>query len=215
MSRSTDELIDDLSTGLKPSGRLAPPMQRAGVWLCVLLALIAAAALAFARFGGLVAKMDQPRFALEVFATLATGVTGVIAAFHLSLPDRSRRWALLPLPAALLWLGTSGFGCWRSWATYGPKGLGFGETAVCFVFIVGASLPIGGLLLFALSRARPLQPGATAAIGGLGAAGLCAFALEFIHKPQTTVIDLGFHLAAVALVVAAASAVGRAAMARA
>jgi len=215
MSRSTDDLISALSTDLKPSGRLAPPMLRAAVWLGVLLALIAATALLFARFTGLVAKMDQPRFALEVFATLATGVTGVIAAFHLSLPDRSRRWALLPVPALLLWLATSGCGCWWSWVSLGPRGLGLGETGQCFLFMVGASVPIGGLLLLALSRARPLQPAGTAAVGGLGAAGLCAFALEFIHSAQTTVIDMAWHLAAVAVVVAAASATGRAAMARA
>jgi hypothetical protein len=215
MTRSTEDLISTLSTELKPSGRLAPPMLRAVACLAVVLALIAFTALLFARFTGLVAKMDQPRFALEVAATLATGVTGVIAAFHLSLPDRSRRWALLPLPAALLWLGASGFGCWNSWATDGPKGLGFGETPQCFVFVVGASIPIGGLLLLALSRARPLQPVSTAAIGGLGAAGLCAFALEFIHSEQTTVIDVGYHLAAVALIMATATALGRAAMRRA
>jgi hypothetical protein len=214
MSRSTDDLIRTLSTELKPSGRLAPPMLRSLIWLGVVLALIAATALLFARFGGLVTRMDQPRFALEVFATLATGVTGVIAAFHLALPDRSRRWALLPLPAALLWLATSGFGCWSSWATRGPNGLGLGETTQCFAFIVGASIPIGGLLLLALSRARPLQPGAVAAIGGLGAAGLAAFALEFIHPAQTTLIDLGYHLVAVAVVTAAATALGRTAMVR-
>ena len=215
MTRPTDDLIHTLTTDLKPSGRLAPPMLRAGIWLGVLLALIAAAALLFARFAGLVANMNEPRFALEVFATLATGVTGVIAAFHLSLPDRSRRWALLPLPALLLWLATSGCGCWWSWVTLGPKGLGLGETGQCFLFMVGASVPIGGLLLLALSRARPLQPAATAAVGGLGAAGLCAFALEFIHRPQTTVIDMAWHLAAVAVVVAAATTLGRKAMARA
>jgi hypothetical protein len=89
-----------------------------------------------------------------------------------------------------------------------------GETAQCFVFIVGTSLPIGGFLLWLLSRARPLQPGLTGAAGGLGAAALCAFVLEFFHPDRPNVIDLGYHMAAVTLVVSAASAMERLAVAR-
>jgi hypothetical protein len=214
MSRATEDLVAALTADLKPVRRLRPPMLRAVMALAVVLALVAAAVLLFAHPAAMGARMAHPRFAVEFAATLLTGVAGVVAAFHLSLPDRSRLWALLPAPPALVWLIASGVGCWRSWVVQGPEGLGLGETAQCFVFIVATSLPIGGFLLYLLSRARPLQPGLTGAAGGLGAAALCAFVLQFFHPDRSTVIDLGYHLAAVALVVWAASALGRMAMAR-
>ena len=49
--------------------------------------------------------------ALAWTASLLTGATAVVAAAHLALPDRSRRWALLPLPFLALWLTASGVGC--------------------------------------------------------------------------------------------------------
>jgi hypothetical protein len=214
MSRTTDDLIAALAADLKPVSRLRPPMLRAAVALAVMLALASAAVLLFAHPAILGARMAHPRFAVEFAATLLTGIAGVVAAFHLSLPDRSRLWALLPAPPALVWLTASGVGCWRSWVVRGPAGLGFGQTAFCFVFIVATSLPIGGFLLYLLSRARPLQPGLTGAAGGLGAAALCAFVLQFFHPDLATVVDLGYHLAAVALVVSAASALERTATAR-
>lgn len=214
MSRTTEDLVAALAADLKPVRRLGPPMLRAAMALAVILALAAAAVLLFAHPAAMGARMAHPRFAVEFAATLLTGVAGVVAAFHLSLPDRSRLWALLPAPPALVWLTTSGLGCWRSWVVEGPSGLGFGESAHCFVFILATSLPIGGLLLYLLSRARPLQPGLTGAAGGLGAAALCAVVLQFFHPDRSTLVDLGYHLCAVALVVWAASALGRAATAR-
>ena len=209
MSRSTDDLVAALAAELKPVHRLGPPMLRAGLALAVILLLTVAAALLFAQPASVAGRMADPRFAVEFVAILLTGVTGVIAAFHLSLPDRTRLWVLLPAPPALVWLGASGAGCWRSWVELGPAGLGWGASAHCFVFLVATSLPIGGLLLWLLSRAKPLQPGLTGAAGGLGAAALCAFALEFFHPDRMVAMDLGYHLAAVALIVAAASALGR------
>lgn len=214
MRPATEDLVAALAADLKPVRRLPPPMLRAAMALAVVLALAAAAVLLFAHPAAVAARMAYARFAIELCATLLTGIAGVIAAFHLALPDRSRLWALLPAPPALAWLTMSGLGCWRSWVVEGPSGLGFGQSAQCFVFIIATSLPIGGFLLFLLSRARPLQPGLTGAAGGLGAAALCACVLQFFHPHQATVIDLGYHLAAVALVVWAASALGRRATAR-
>jgi hypothetical protein len=133
----------------------------------------------------------------------------VVAAFHLSLPDRSRAWALLPAPPALAWLAASGLGCWRAWVVQGPAGLSAGASARCFVFIVATSLPIAGLLLWALSRAKPLTPAATAAAGGLGAAALSAFLLQFFHPFEVTLLDLLVHMAGVLAVVAASTILGR------
>lgn len=213
MSRSTDDLISTLSTSVAPVHRLSPPLLRAGVTLGVVLALTAALVLAFGRMHGFLGRMSDARFAVEIGATLLTGLSGVVAAFHLSLPDRPRAWAWLPAPFALLWLAMSGLGCWTSWIRFGDEGLGFGETFYCFGFILAASLPIGGLVLWGLSKARPLQPGLTLAVGGLGAAALCAFVLQFFHPAGVKLIDLVFHASAVAVIVAVSGLIGRKAMA--
>jgi hypothetical protein len=77
------------------------------------------------------------------------------------------------------------------------------------IFILAVSLPIGGLLLWALAKARPLQPAATAAMGGLGAAALSAFLLQFFHPFEVTLLDFVVHLAGVILVVAICGASSR------
>src|SRR5256885_12713860 len=44
-------------------------------------------------------RLRQPEFVIGIAASLATGVLAAIASFLLSIPDRSRAWLLLPLPA--------------------------------------------------------------------------------------------------------------------
>jgi hypothetical protein len=43
----------------------------------------------------------NPAFATSIAAALATGVLAAVAAFHISLPDRSRLWLLLPASSCL------------------------------------------------------------------------------------------------------------------
>jgi uncharacterized membrane protein len=67
-------------------------------------------------------------------------------------------------------------------------------------------LPIGISLLLLLRRARPLTPTSVAAVGGLGAAGIAAFVLQFFHPFDVTFMDLAVHVVAIGIVVSAASA---------
>jgi hypothetical protein len=59
-------------------------------------------------------RIVDPALTLELAATAMTGAAAVLAAFNLSLPDRSNAWALLPLPTLLLWIGSSGYACFRN-----------------------------------------------------------------------------------------------------
>jgi hypothetical protein len=214
MTQSTEELIATLAADLKPVRRLRPPMVRAIIWLATVAVVSGAAILLFADLKTAAARFQHARVAVEVLSTLLTGVAGVVAAFHLSLPDRSRAWALLPLPAAVAWLAASGLGCWQAWIARGPTGLKAGQSLHCFVLIVAMSVPVAGFLLWSLAKSRPLQPVSTASVGGLGAAALCAFLLQFFHPFEVTLVDLAYHLAAVGLVVSVASVLGRRALAR-
>jgi len=205
----TESLIAHLTEGLQPVRRLAPPGLRAAIWLGIVAVLGAIIVLRFANLAMFVHRIADPRLALELTGTLLTGILAIIAAFELSLPDRPITWSLLPAPSLVLWLGSSGFSCWRQWIVRGPDGLGKGETADCFLWIVGFGVPLAIALFVVLRRSHPLSPGPVAAMAGLGVASLAAFLLQFFHPFDATFIDLGLHLAAVATIVALARATAR------
>jgi len=202
--RTTDELIGVLRQGLAPVRPLRPPMLRALLWLGLVTLIVGAAVLRWANPAIIAARTAEPRLALECAAALLTGITAVLAAFYLSLPDRNRLWRYAPLPPLLLWIATSGLGCLQYGAGLGPAGDRLGESSHCFMFIVLVSAPLAVLLYAVLRRARPLEPFPVALCAALGVAALAAFVLQFFHPFDTTVIDLSAHLAAVAVVVALA-----------
>ncbi len=122
MNRDTEDLIAQLAAAAPPVRRLLPPMTRALAWLGVVCVLAGIAVLRLSNLHAFALRASDTRLALELAATLATGFAGVIAAFHLSLPDRPRAWALLPLPFAAVWMALSGVGCWRYWAEQTAQG---------------------------------------------------------------------------------------------
>lgn len=206
MSAAIEQLVKRLAADAQPVRRLRPPMMRAGLWLLAVAFIAAAGVLSFANLAVFAERIAHAKLAIEMAGSLLTGIAAVIAAFHLSLPDRSRAWALLPLPGLALWLAGSGYSCYRHWLSFGPEGWTIGESANCFRFILGVSLPLGVSLLLLLRRAQPLAPLPVAATGGLGVAAIAAFLLQFFHPFDVTFMDLAVHAVAVALVVAAASA---------
>jgi hypothetical protein len=206
---TTPELIESLAADAKPVRRLAPPLTRAGLWLTGFLLLVALVTWATGAWPLMLQRLQATRFALEMSATFLTGVAAVIAAFYLSLPDRSRFWMLLPLPALVLWLASSGYGCYRNWIESGPQGWRLGRSSDCFVFIVTLSIPMAIALYAVLRRARPLAPVPVMALGGLGVAGLAAATLQFYHPFDVTIVDLSVHIAAVLIVVVGMISGGR------
>ena len=205
MAETTERLIDRLAASAAPVRRLRPPALRAAMWLAAVAAVAVPAVLLFSDLGATAARWRDPMLVLEAGAALLTGIAGTLAALQLCLPDRARAWALLPMPFLAAWIATSGAGCYAAWLRTGDMGLELGEGAVCFGFILGTGLPLGASLLWMLGRARPLSPAPVAAMGGLGAAALAAVLLQFFHPFDITVMDLGMHAIAVAIVVATAS----------
>jgi hypothetical protein len=208
MSQRTEDLITELTAAARPVKRLAPPMVRALSWLAVVAVVSGALILKLSNLPVFAQRASDPRMALELFATLATGIAGVIAAFHLSVPDRPRAWALLPLPFAVMWMALSGLGCYRNWAEQTANGWNLGESSHCFVFLLAVGVPLAGGLLLSVRRARPLQPRLVATVGAVGAAALSAFILQFFHPLDITLMDLGAHLAALALLIGLVAASG-------
>jgi hypothetical protein len=198
-----EHLIGRLAAGLAPVRPLARPSVRALGWL----AAVAATAVALASFADLSALWHRLAGATDmwvaVLGSAATAVLAAITAFELSLPDARRSWALLPLPAALLWIGASGAGCLRTWLAPDTHVADLSEARDCLMFIVGLSVPLSALLVLMLRRACTLQPGLTAAVAGLAVAAAAATLLNFFHPFDAAATDLAVHAGAVALVIGA------------
>jgi len=176
---------------------------RAVIWLAVVaataavLAVVADLPAVWHRLGG------APDMWLAVTGSTLTTILAAIAAFQLSLPDARRTWALLPLPAALLWIVASGVGCLRTWFLPGTHVADLSEARDCLIFIVGLAVPLSVLLIAMLRRAYPLQPALTALVAGLAAAAAAATLLNFFHPFDAAATDLTVHVFAVAIVIGA------------
>jgi hypothetical protein len=211
----TEQLIDALTAQAQPVRPLAPPLRRGLATLAGLGLVGAGLVLIAGNLNELEARYSgrEALMAAEMTAMLATAVLAVIGAFFLSVPGRSRRWLLAPIPVFLLWVSLSGVGCLQDLARLGPAGWGWGHGRDCLIFILGASVVVGLPLLWRLSRAHPVNPLPVALLGGLGAAALSAFLLQFFHPPALTVLDLGVHFGAVAMVMGIAALMRRSALA--
>jgi len=200
---SYNRLIEALGADLTPVRRLAPPGLRALSWLTI----VGAIALALATVSDVSAMsrrlMAAPDMWLAAIGSLVTAVLATVAAFQLSLPDRKPAWALLPLPAAIFWIGASGIGCLRSWFIPETHAASLGEAEICLTFILGLSVPLSILLILMLRRGCPLRPNLTLVIGGLACASAAATLLNFIHPYDATATDLAVHAFGVATVILA------------
>jgi hypothetical protein len=205
-----EALIDALASQAEPVQPLRAPWSRALVTVG-LMTLIGGVAVALVASVNPFATGERGQWlaALEMMAMFATGVLGITAAFHLSVPGRSKTWIAAPIPPFVAWLLLSGIGCYRDFLTNGPDGMGLGHSVDCLLFIAAASLLVGGPLLWRLSRARPIDPLPVAFAAGLGAAALSALLLQFFHPFAVTFIDLAVHVAAILLVVGLASLLSR------
>jgi hypothetical protein len=196
----TDRVIVTLASQLQPVRRLRSPLLRALLWLAVVGAVGGVLIAREVGLGIFLQRIAVPRVAVEDFASALTAITAVIAAFELSVPGRSPRWAVLPVLPFLSWVGASGLGCLRNGLSlHGADGFA-GDSPHCFAFIAGASVPLAAGLFWMLRRARPIAPLPVAVLGTLGVAASAAFMLQFFHPFDVTLIDLTLHLSAVALV---------------
>jgi hypothetical protein len=202
-SASNDRLVRTLGADLAPVRRLAPPSLRVLTWLTAL----GAGALALAMVSDVVAMMHRlmaaPDMWLAAMGSALTVVLAATAAFELSLPDRKAAWALLPLPALLLWIGASGMGCLRTWSIADANPMPPDQPAHCLIYILGISLPLSLLLIVMLRRGLSLRPNLTAIIGGLACASAAATLLNFIHPYDAAATDLAVHAFAVVIVILA------------
>jgi hypothetical protein len=181
---------------------------RALAWLAVVGAVAVALALV-ADLPAIERRLAAaPDMWLAATGSMATAILAAVAAFQLGQPDARPAWAVLPLPAALLWIAASGLGCLRAWLVPGTHPADLREAGDCLIFIVGLSVPLSALLIVMVRRACPLHPVLTASMVGLAAAAAAATLLNFFHPFDAAATDLSVHVCAVAIVIAANQLLG-------
>jgi len=206
---TTPQLIDALVERASPIARLRSPLARACRWLGfagIALALLAAA---HGVRTDLVEHLHQPVFLVSLTASLATGILAAVAAFVISLPDRSQWWILLPAPALAIWLSTIGYGCLTDWVSMEPSGIRLGETVRCFATLLLTSVPLSLAMLMMLRYAVLLRAKAVTLTGALAVAALTSFALSLDHDLDATAMILVWNLGTAALITAIGGLVGR------
>jgi hypothetical protein len=195
-----EKLIGDLGSDLRPVRRLPPPWVRALVWLGAVLVVAAILVATRALLPALGIVGNDPYMVPSAWAAGVTAVLAAIAAFELSLPDRSDRWAWLPVPAFAVWVILSGLGCLATIAIPGTETNGF-QFAVCLSLILAISAPLTAVMVVMVRRARPLRPLRVAILGGLAASAAAASLLVIVHPHDSAVLDLAAHATSVAVIV--------------
>jgi hypothetical protein len=205
----TPDLIASLAANATPVRRLRPPVMRAACWLLLAAVVLALLAVNQGIRPDLVQRLQEPAFAISMAASLLTGVLATIAAFLVSLPDRSRLWLALPVPALIAWLSNVGYQCLTQWVAIGPNGMSFGEAAPCFATLVLTGLPLSLAMLVMLRYAAPLRPTAATFMGSLAVAAITATALSLFHVIDATVMILMWNFGTAVLFVGLAGVFGQ------
>jgi len=206
---TTPDLIELLAANLTPVRRLRPPMARAATWLALAAAIVALLAIAQGLRPDIATCLRQSGFVMSVGGAVLTGVLATIAAFMLSLPDRSRLWIVLPAPPLALWLSSIGYQCLTNWVSVQPGGITLGETARCFATLVLTSLPLSLALLLMLRYAAALRPTSVVFAGSLAVAAITAVALSLFHGADATAMILMWNLGTAGLFVGLGSIFGK------
>ncbi len=205
----TEDLIGQLSEGLRPVRRMPSPWWQAAGWLALAAAVIGLVVAATGLRPDLQARMTYPYEAGQWLASVAVGGLGALAASMLAQPDRSWRWVLLPLPALLVWLMALGLGTLTDLARQGPGALHLHESWGCVRFILALGLPLAMVQLWVLRHAGPTRPVPVQVTGALASAALCSAGLSLIHHLNLALMILLWHGLAFGLVALLAWIFGR------
>lgn len=206
---ATSELIDTLVKCATPVRRLRSPAARALLWAAFAGLVLLLLAIGHGLRVDLAERLREPAFVASVAAALATAILAAVAAFTISLPDRSRWWLLLPAPTLAIWFATIGYGCFADWVSIGPDGVHLGEAVGCFSLLLITSVPLSVALMVMLRYAALLRSGAVTMMGGLAVAAFTATALSLLHDHNATAMVLVWNFGTVALIIGLAGLFGR------
>lgn len=205
---TTPELIALLAAHARPVRPLRPPLVRTALWLLLAVGVFVLLALSHGVRPDLAQRAEQPIFVAGIVASLATGILAAVASFMLSLPDRSRAWILLPVPALLAWVSTVSYGCLTDWVSIGPDGMRLGEAARCFATLMLTSLPLSLAFYIMLRYAAWIRPTAVTITASLAVAAVTATAVSLFHELDATIMVLMWNLGIAVIIVGAGGVLG-------
>lgn len=205
----TADLIRSLADNVTPVRRLQPPLLRAAMWLAVAALLLAVLTAIHGPRPQFAERMRDAVFLTGMLASLATGILAAIAAFLVSLPEKSRLWLLLPLPPLVLWMANIGYQCLAGWVALPPGAVTVEAASGCLLTLVVTSAPLSLLLLVMLRYGVFIRPVGVALAGSLAVSGITAAALSMFHPLDATIMVLGWNLGTAVLFVGLATLAGR------
>jgi len=210
----TLDLIESLATNARPVRALRPPLVRTAGWLALAVAILLLLAVEHGLRADLPTQLRKPAFLAGCLASAATGVLAAVGCLLGALPDRSRRWLLLPLPTLFVWVSTIGYGCLTDWVSIDAGAMRMGEAVRCFVTVLAVSVPLSVVMFAMLSHAARLHPKLVTMTAGLAVAAMTSTALSLLHEIDATVMVLAWNLGVAALLVALEGALGRRVLSR-
>ncbi len=203
----SEDLIAALSADATPVRRLRPPAWRAAGLVAVAGAIVALSVAWHGFRPDLAQKFHEPMYVLEWLASLATALGAFVAAFHLSLPDRSPRWIAAAVIPASFWLSVIGLGCLEDFLQHGMDAFAWSVSLACFRYITEMGIPLMLVMMVMIRHAGPIRPIQSMVCAGLGAAALSAAGLSLFHDLDASWLVLIWHGSAL-LTILALSALG-------
>ncbi|MDQ3511110.1 MAG: DUF1109 domain-containing protein [Pseudomonadota bacterium] len=190
-------LIDQLAIRAQPVQPLASPLRRTLLWAVLAATVIAVVVANYRLQPGALASAP---LLLEWLGSVLTALLAAYAVFQISVPGRSPSWAWLPLPAMLLWLSGIGWGCSREFLLSGSASFAFQSASWgCAQAITLISIPLGLIMLLMVRHAGVVRPAPTAMLTALSAAAMSAAAVQLVHKGESALMVLVWHMGAVAM----------------
>ncbi|MEP7056588.1 MAG: DUF1109 domain-containing protein [Caldimonas sp.] len=205
----TSDLIEILVADAKPVRRLASPLVRSLRWLLLPAFVFALLALAHGVRPDLARQLGNPGYLAGIAASLLTAVLAAVASFKLDVPDGSPRWALLPVPALIVWVASIGHGCLSPWVAIAPAGVQIGEAARCFATVLMTSVPLSLGMFAMLRRGGPLRVTTVTLTGSLAVAAMSAAAVSVFHELDASAMVLIWNFGTAACIVALGAYFGR------
>jgi hypothetical protein len=209
---TTPDLISRLTDRATPVRRLRSPAVRAVSWTLLALAIVLLLSILHGLRPDLEVRLHEARFLISMAAALLTAFLATVATFKVSLPDASRRWQWLPLPALILWLSTISYGCLTDWVVTTTDGVRMGEAVECFATVLMTSIPLSVAMLVMVRYAAFVHPTSVSLCAGLAVGAVTSFALALLHPLDATVMILLWQVGSAALIVTLATAFGEAAL---
>jgi len=205
----TDQLIQQLSRGPTPVGRLPAPWRRAAIWFAISVPYVAAVIWLHSMSFDVTQMLADRQFIVEQIATLLTAIAAVTAAFCSVVPGYDRRILLFPLPPLTIWLISIGEGCVRDWLRLGAQGLALRADWDCLPPAALIGIVPALAIVIMLRRGAPLYPRVSLALAALAVAALGNFGLRFFHVGDASIMVLVWHFGSVVVLALLAGWIGK------